>query len=275
MSGSKLGIRKMVFVGAGNMAEALVKGILAGGLCPPDRLVVTDVRAERRDYFEKQFGVRGLESNREAAREADVIVLAVKPQTMGEVLKELRGAIPASVLVITIAAGIPTSRFEEGLGEGTRVVRVMPNTPSLVRAGASALCGGRWATEQDLKLAGALMEAVGLAVRVSERDMDSVTAVSGSGPAYVFFLAEAMLQAADRFGLAPDTARDLVAATLEGSARLMKETGLPPAELRARVTSKGGTTEAALNVLREKGVLDAWIEAMQAARRRAAELSKT
>lgn len=275
MSGSKLGIRKMVFVGAGNMAEALVKGILAGGLCPPDRLVVTDVRAERRDYFQAQFGVRGLESNREAAREADVIVLAVKPQTMGEVLKELRGAIPAPAVVITIAAGIPTSRFEEGLGAGTRVVRVMPNTPSLVRAGASALCGGRWATEQDLKLAGALMEAVGLAVRVSERDMDSVTAVSGSGPAYVFFLAEAMLQAAGQFGLAAGTARDLVAATLEGAARLMKETGLPPAELRARVTSKGGTTEAALNVLREKGVLDAWIEAMQAARRRAAELSKT
>mgnify|MGYP003586359611 CR=1 FL=1 len=275
MSGSKLGIGKMVFVGAGNMAEALVKGILAGGLCPPDRLVVTDVRAERRDYFQAQFGVRGLKSNREAVREADVVVLAVKPQTMGDVLRELRGAIPASALVITIAAGIPTARFEEGLGEGARVVRVMPNTPSLVRAGASALCGGRWATEQDLKLAGALMEAVGLAVRVSESDMDSVTAVSGSGPAYVFFLAEAMLQAADQFGLAPDTARDLVTATLEGAARLMKETGLPPAELRARVTSKGGTTEAALNVLREKGVLDAWIEAMQAARRRAAELSKT
>jgi pyrroline-5-carboxylate reductase len=151
----------------------------------------------------------------------------------------------------------------------------MPNTPALVQAGASALCGGRWATESDWQTAEALMSAVGLAVRVQEKDMDAVTAVSGNGPAYVFFLAEIMLQAAERLRLEGDTACNLVVATIEGAARLMKETGLPPAELRARVTSKGGATEAAMNVLKEKGVFESFVEALLAASRRAAELAKS
>lgn len=275
MSVAKPDVGNVVFIGAGNMAEALVKGILGGGLCPRNAIGVTDVRPERREYFEKHFGVRALTANREAVRRADVVVLAVKPQAMAEVLGELRGAIPKTALVMTIAAGIPTTSLEDGLGEGTRVVRVMPNTPSLVQAGASALCGGRWATEPDLATAGALMASVGLVARVKEADMDAVTAVSGSGPAYVFFLAEVLLHAAEKMQLDAGTARDLTVATIEGAARLMKETGLPPAELRARVTSKGGTTEAALNVLREKGVFESFVEAVLAARRRAAELLKS
>ncbi|MBU1692876.1 MAG: pyrroline-5-carboxylate reductase [Verrucomicrobia bacterium] len=274
MNATKPAVKSVVFVGAGNMAEALVKGVVAGGICPRKAVCVTDVRPERREYFEKQFGVRSLASNREAVRDADLVVLAVKPQVMGEVLKELRGSLQPKALVITIAAGIPTNRFEEGLGEGTRVIRVMPNTPALVQAGASALCGGRWVTETDWQTAEALMSAVGLVARVQEKDMDAVTAVSGSGPAYVFFLTEILLEAAERLHLEPGTARDLAVATVEGAARLMKETGLPPAELRARVTSKGGTTEAALNVLKEKGVFESFVEAVLAASRRAAELSK-
>lgn len=274
MSATKREGPKVTFIGAGNMTEALVRGILSGGICARADVSVADVRPERREYFAQEFGVRSLASNREAVEAADVAVLAVKPQMIQEVLNDLSGTLRIGTLIISIAAGIPIRRIEEALGEGTRVIRVMPNTPALVQAGVSALCGGRWATEQDRETAARLLGAVGLVVPVGEQDMDAVTAVSGSGPAYVFFLAEIMLEAAQRLRLPPETARDLVTTTLEGAVRLMKQTGLPPAELRARVTSKGGTTEAALNVLREKGVFEGFVQAILAARQRAAELSK-
>lgn len=273
MNPVKLAVQKVVFIGAGNMAEALVRGLTTSGTCSPSAMTVTDVRSERLSYFERSLGVRSAASNREAVRGADIVVLAIKPQVMGEVLSELRGVLEPKTLVISIAAGVPTVRIEAALGAGVRVVRVMPNTPALVRAGVSALCLGRWAGEADLQAAEVLMGAAGITVRVPERDMDAVTAISGSGPAYVFYLMEALAQAAQDLQLEPDIARRLIGATVEGAAKLLNETGLDPATLRERVTSKGGTTEAALRVLEDRRVREALVEAVRAAWQRAAELS--
>lgn len=273
MAATKLEARKIVFLGAGNMAEALVNGLIRGGVCSPLAITVSDVRPERLELFHKEHAVAGTAQNTEAVKGAEIIVLAVKPQTVGEILGEIRDARSKTSLVITIAAGIRTARVEEGLGEGCRVVRVMPNTPALVRCGAAALCGGRWATEKDLGAAETMMHAVGMAVRVKEEDMDAVTALSGSGPAYAFYFMEAMLAAAKEFGLDEAVARGLIYKTFEGAARLAAETGLDPAELRRRVTSKGGTTAAAVDVLNGRRVTEAFVEAILAARRRAAELS--
>ena len=272
MAIGSLRVNKVVFIGAGNMAEALVKGMVASGVCEADRIFVTDVRPERLAFFEKEFQVKGFANNVVAVMKADVVVLAVKPQLLGDVLEEIKGGVGNS-LVISIAAGISTGWIEKGLGEGVRVVRVMPNTPALVRAGAAALCGGRWAKEVDLATAETMMAAVGLAVRVPENSMDAVTALSGSGPAYVFHLMEAMIEAARHAGLDEAIARKLIYATVSGSAKLAEATGAEPAELRRRVTSKGGTTAAALEVLEEKAVYHAYLGAIAAAHRRAKELS--
>ena len=264
---------RVAFIGAGHMAEALVKGLVESGRMPTDALRVTDVRPERREYFERTFGVRGLARNDEAAAWATIVVLAVKPQSFGEALAGLRDAFGPGRLAVSIAAGLTTGRIERALGDGARVVRVMPNTPALVRAGVSALCAGRWATEDDLGAAEAVMTSVGLAVRVEERLMDAVTAVSGSGPAYVFYLAEAMIEAGRQLGLDEGLARRLTAGTLDGAARLLAASEDGPAVLRARVTSKGGTTEAAIRVLDGRGAGAALIEAIRAAHRRAGELA--
>ena len=181
---------KIVFIGAGNMAEALVKGLTGGKTV--DRITVTDTRPERLEYFRNTFGVSGETSNVKAVDNAGTIFLAVKPQVMSDVLAELKGQIPAQAVVISIAAGIRASTIESGLGGQPRVVRVMPNTPALVGAGASAICPGRFATEDDLKRAERMLSAVGTVARVKEEMMDAVTALSGSGPAYVFYLMESM-----------------------------------------------------------------------------------
>ena len=272
MATGSLRVNKVVFIGAGNMAEALVKGMTASGVCGADRIFVTDVRPERLAFFEKEFQVKGFADNAVAVKNADIVVLAVKPQLLGEVLAGLKASLGKSLLV-SIAAGISTAWIESKLADGVRVVRVMPNTPALVRAGAAALCGGRRATEEDLVMAETMMTAVGLCVRVPESSMDAVTALSGSGPAYVFHLMEAMIEAARHAGLDEAVARKLIYATVSGAAKLAEATGTDPAELRRRVTSKGGTTAAALEVLEEKAVYHAYLGAIAAAHRRARELS--
>ncbi len=272
MATGSLGVNNVVFIGAGNMAEALIRGILAGGVCEADRIRVTDLRPERLAFFEKEFQVKGVANNAAAVKKADVVVLAVKPQLLGDVLEEIKEGVENS-LVISIAAGISTGWIEKRVGDGVRVVRVMPNTPALVRAGAAAFCGGRWAGDADLAMTETMMAAVGLVVRVPETGMDAVTALSGSGPAYVFHLMEAMIEAARHAGLDEAIARKLIYATVSGSAKLAEATGTAPAELRRRVTSKGGTTAAALEVLEEKAVYHAYLDAIAAAHRRAKELS--
>jgi pyrroline-5-carboxylate reductase len=264
---------KIVFIGAGNMTDALVKGLIAGGACLSQQILVTDIQPERLELFRRQYGVGTSGNNPEASKKADVIVLAVKPQTMDEVLSGLRDSFDRNAVVVSIAAGIPTRRIESKLGDGVRVIRVMPNTPALVRAGAAAFCGGRWAVGQDFATAETMMRAVGVAVRVDEKDLDAVTALSGSGPAYVFYLVEAMMKAAGKLGLAENVARTLVYATVEGAAKLLLSSKEGPAELRERVTSKGGTTAAAVTVFDERNMADAVVEAVLAAHRRSRELS--
>jgi len=271
--GGTLNVGKVVFLGAGNMAEALVAGLVRGGVCPAENILVTDIRPERLKYFKDEFGVSGMADNTEAVSGAGMIIFAVKPQVMGEVVDGLVGVVSKETLCMSIAAGIKTSFFEERLGEGTRVVRVMPNTPALVQAGAAALAPGKWAMEADMDAAETVMKSVGCAVRVEEKDIDAVTALSGSGPAYVFYLMEAMLKAAAELGLDDAVARELTYATVAGAAKLISETGVEAGELRARVTSKGGTTAAAIEVLNSKGVSDAIVEALRAAHRRSLELS--
>lgn len=266
---------RIVFIGAGNMAEALVRGLVGPGGRSPGTLVVTDPRAERCAFFWERFGVRGLSDNAAAVQGADVVVLAVKPQVMGEVLGGLTSALPVQARLVSIAAGIRCATIEAVFAHQPSVVRVMPNTPALVGQGVSALCPGRWAREADLVQAEALLRPVGTVVRVEESQMDAVTALSGSGPAYVFYLMESMLRAAAELGLAPAVARQLVYQTVAGAAALAADSTEAPEVLRARVTSKGGTTAAAIGLMDERGVCDALAAAVRAAHRRAGELSRT
>ncbi len=264
---------KVVFVGAGNMAEAIVSGMIAANFCEAEKIVMMDVRPERLADLETELGVSTSTDNR-VVRNAEIVVLAVKPQVMGEVLKAIAPALRPETLVISIAAGIPAAKIEAALGEGTRVVRVMPNTPALIGKGASALAAGSLADEADLEVAESILQCVGLTVRVEEDQIDAVTALSGSGPAYVFYLLESMLAAADGMGLEKETARILALQTVEGAARLMKDSGEEAAALRAKVTSKGGTTAAAIESMEEAGVKGAVINALKAARARSVELSQ-
>lgn len=265
----KLTEATIVFIGAGNMGEALMRGLLNAGVVRPARLIACDVRADRLDELACALGVR-ISPTPVAA---DIVVLAVKPQQMSEALSAWRAVRPGNELVISIAAGIPTSRIERELGGRARVVRVMPNTPALVGAGASALCGGAFATDEDLATAETIVRAVGVVVRVDESQMDAVTALSGSGPAYVFHLAEALMVAGTAQGLDPTIARELTVQTIWGAARLLRESGRSAAELREQVTSPGGTTAAALAVFRERGLMEIYREAVAAATRRGRELA--
>jgi len=266
---------RIVFIGAGNMAEALVRGLLSAGVAAAEDLFVTDVLPARRAHFLARYGVAGGAENAAAARAADVLVLAVKPQQLPEVCRGLAGALPRDPLIVSIAAGATTARIEEWLGGAPRVVRAMPNSPALVGAGITALAPGRRATAADLDRAERLLGAAGAVVRVGEDALDAVTAVSGSGPAYVFYLAEAMRAAALQHGLAPDIADALVRRTILGAGRLLEaEAAAAPEELRRRVTSKGGTTEAAVAVLDARGVREAIAAAVAAAAARAKALSK-
>lgn len=265
--------QRIVFLGAGNMAEALIRGLLDRGVVCARQLLVTDVRPERLTHFAKKYRVAGSSNNVEAAQSAEVIVLAVKPQQLAGVLEQIAGHVSSGTLVLSIAAGVRTARIEKLLGSNVPVVRAMPNTPALVGAGISAVCGGRRARPAHLALAETILGAVGRVVRVREPDMDAVTALSGSGPAYVFYFAEAMLRAAKAMRLPSRIARLLVEETLHGAAVLMLESGEHPAVLRERVTSKGGTTAAALAVLEDAEAGRALERAVAAARRRSRELS--
>lgn len=264
---------KVVFIGAGNMAEAIVSGMVTGGFCAPEKIIMTDIRPERLADLEREYSVSTSTDN-SVVKNAEIVVLAVKPQVMAEVLKGIMPVLRKETLIVSIAAGIPTAKIEAALGGKRRVVRVMPNTPALVGQGASAVAAGTNADEADLEVTETILGCVGLTVRVKENELDAVTALSGSGPAYVFYLLEGMLAAADQMGLDKATARRLALKTLAGAARLMEDTGEAADVLRAKVTSKGGTTEAAIRSMDESGVKDAVIRALLAAQKRSIELSK-
>lgn len=265
---------KIVFIGAGNMAEALMKGILHKSIVRPEQVAASDVNAVRLDYIRASYGVETFTDNAQAVQQAGVLFLAVKPQSFQELIPVIREHLNReSTLVISIMAGISTGIIEAALGVGTRVVRVMPNMPALVGLGAAAVCGGHWATGVDLERAEDMLGAVGITARVEESQMNAVTAVSGSGPAYVFYLIEAMQEAAQQLGLSEAVARRLILMTVRGAAELCETSGEPAGLLRERVTSKGGTTAAALAVMNEHGIRENLIKALHAACERSKELS--
>jgi len=263
------------FIGGGNMAEALIRGVLDAGIVEPGQVVVSDVRAERLEELRGRYGVRVEADNRGVASGVEVLVLSVKPQTMAAVLEEIGEVVRAGATVISIAAGIASERIGRAIPQA-RVVRVMPNTPALVGAGAAGVyCAD--VDSEAMRTAVRILSAVGVAVAVDdERQIDAVTAVSGSGPAYFFLLMEQMIRAAVGLGLDAETAGRLVRQTAKGAALLAERAageGVGPDELRRRVTSPGGTTEAALEVFAKRGFADMVVEALTAARDRSVELS--
>lgn len=264
--------KKIAFLGSGNMAEALVKGLLAAGTAAEDEIICAEPRAERREDLRKRYGVEVTADNVSAAERAGIVVLSVKPQTMDVLLDEIATAIDHQKLVISIAAGVPIATIAGKLGAGVRIVRTMPNTPALVGAGATALARGAHATDQDLAQALSLFEAVGTAVVVDEPLLDAVTGLSGSGPAFVFLVIEALADGGVKVGLARQAAMALAAQTVMGAAKLVIETGEHPGRLKDMVTSPGGTAIAGVHALETGGLRSALIAAVETATRRSKEL---
>jgi len=239
-------VRQVAFIGGGMMAEALIQGILRADLFAPEELIVSDIDPKRRSFLADALHVAAIPDNRQAVAGARRILLAVKPQVMTAVIRDIGGIVLADQLVISIAAGIPTAAIESGMAEAVPVVRVMPNTPALVGAGASALCRGKFATESDLEDVRRIFEAVGRTVTVEEKLMDAVTGLSGSGPAYIYILIEALADGGVRAGLPRAIALELAAQTVAGAAKMVLESGKHPGELKDMVASPGGTTIAGI-----------------------------
>ena len=260
------------FIGPGQMATALARGFVKSGFLPAERIVASDPVAEIRTRFIKETGGRCVASNADVAREADVLFLAVKPQQMPAVLEELSGVVTARHLVVSIAAGVPLKAMTR-LGASARLVRVMPNTPCLLGEGASAFALGGGANDDDGRLVEQMLSTVGLAARVSEKLLDAVTGLSGSGPAYAYLMIEAMSDGGVRMGLPRDVATRLAAQTLLGAARMVLETGKHPGALKDAVTSPGGTTIAGLHELERGGLRGCLMNAVEAATLRATELA--
>jgi pyrroline-5-carboxylate reductase len=261
------------FVGAGNMAEAMIRGLLRGKVFTPGQVVASAPREERRRELAETYGITATADNREAARQA-IVVLSVKPQIIGRVLDEIGVDIAAEALVISIAAGVPVAAIQSKLATGTRVVRAMPNTPALVDAAATALARGEHALESDLDDARRIFDAIGITVVLDESQLDAVTGLSGSGPAYVFLILEALADGGVKVGLSRRTAQLLAAQTLFGSAKLLLETNEHPGRLKDMVTSPGGTAITGLHTLENGGVRTTLMNAVEAATRRSRELGE-
>jgi len=266
--------KKIAFLGSGNMAEALVKGLLAAGTAAPDEIVCAEPRAERREELQTRHGVAVTASNLAAVKQADILLLSVKPQVMDALLDEIAPAMDARKLVVSIAAGVPISAIAHKLGATARIVRTMPNTPALVGAGATALARGPHATDADLGQAVALFEAVGTTVVVEEHLLDAVTGLSGSGPAFIFLAIEALADGGVKMGLPRHVAMALAAQTVVGAGQLVLETGDHPGKLKDQVTSPGGTTIAGVHALEAAGFRAALMAAVEAAAKRSRELGE-
>lgn len=267
--GNRIGL-----IGAGNMGTAIMRGLVAAQVVAPKDITATDVDESKLEKVAADPGVNVATDMETLAGTSDVVILAVKPQSMEDLLRDVSRHVGPSHLIISIAAGISTGYIEERLDGGVRVVRVMPNTPAMVRAGATALCRGTRATDDDMDFAVRLFSAVGTTVVVDEEQMDAVTALSASGPAYFFYLVEKLTKASVEQGLSAEEAGELACQTLCGAGRLLRETGAAAEDLRRRVTSKGGTTEAAVAVFDAAGLGKIISQAISAAVARAKELGK-
>ena len=261
----------LAILGAGVMGETVLSGLLRAGW-HADQIVATDRRLERQHELTAKYGIKMLE-NTEAVAEAETVILVVKPQDMNDLLNEISQSIKPGVLVVSLAAGVDTAFIESRLPEGVAVVRVMPNTPAQVDEGMAAISPGSHSTQDHLDRVTEILSATGRVITVPERYQDAVTAISGTGPAYLFFVVEAMIEAGVHLGLPRDTATELVVQTMLGSAKLLRETGEHPTVLRERVTSPGGTTAAAVRQLEDHKVRAAFLGAMEAARDRSRDLA--
>jgi len=265
-------VKKIGFIGGGNMAEALIAGLLAARTTTPTRLAVCDPLASRCNSLKKKYRIRIAKNNTELVKQVEVILLAIKPQVMKQVLGEIAPAITTRHLIISIAAGIDTGMIRRHLGSRTRIIRTMPNTPALIGQGITGLYATPAARPADRKGAEAIFTSVGDVVPIErERDLDWVTALSGSGPAYLFYFLESLAAAGTRGGLSQTVSRQLALATVRGAAALAAQSGEDFKTLRTRVTSKGGTTEAALKVLKKKK----WSQSLEQAVRAAAKKGQT
>jgi pyrroline-5-carboxylate reductase len=258
-------------IGAGVMGETLLSGLIRAGR-PTAELLVGEKRLERARELEEKYAV-SVVSNLEATRRADTLALVVKPQDMAALLDEIAPSVRPGQLVVSLAAGITTTFLEARLPDGVPVVRVMPNTPALVDEGMAAIAPGSHCDDDHLAIAEDLLKTTGRVIRVPEKQQDAVTAISGSGPAYLFFVVESMIEAGVHLGLPRTTATELVVQTVVGSAKLLRETGEHPTVLREQVTSPGGTTAAAIRELEDHKVRAAFITAMEAARDRSISLA--
>ena len=246
--------KKILLIGGGNMGKSLLRGILKAELTPPKNLTVVDVHKGKLAELESEFGVRAIDRSAPAVAESEIIILAVKPSTINEVLNDIDQAIRSEQLIVSIIAGIQASYIRDRLGRGNPVIRAMPNIAATVDAAASAISACPPATEEHLELAEAIFAAVGEVVRVDEEHLDAVTGLSGSGPAYIYMVIEALCDGGVKMGLPREVAMKLATQTVFGAAKLVKETGVHPATLKDRVTTPGGTTIAAVHELEERGL---------------------
>ena len=272
MSGSP--DRKVAFLGGGRMGEALVSGLIRSGGRSADEIMVTSRREERSRELAETYGIDSTLSNADAVSWAEVLVLTVKPQDMEVLLSQIREHVTPQQLIVSFAAGIRTSFVEKHLPDGVHVVRVMSNVAVLVDEAMSVVAAGSNAEDRHLEVAEELLGYVGRVIRLKEVHLDAITATSGSGPAYFFLLAEAMIEACILLGLSRDVATELIIQTMLGSAKMLRDTGKHPVVLREMVTSPGGTTIAAIRHLEEAGVRAAFLNAIDAACRRSAELAQ-
>jgi pyrroline-5-carboxylate reductase len=265
--------KKIAIIGGGKMGGIIAQGLIAHKIIPAKDIVVTDIDTARLDFLRSSMKLKVSHNNEKAAKSADIIILAVKPQNMAATLKEISSAVDKSKVVISIAAGITTDFIEKALIKGIRVLRVMPNTPALIGEGAAAVSKGRFAKKSDVQLAHIIFNAVGISVEVEEALIDAVTGLSGSGPAYCFLIIEALIDAGEQMGLPRDLAAKLAMQTMLGAARLCLQSDKQPAQLREMVTSPGGTTVAGLKALEEGNIRATIISAVKAATKRSKELA--
>ena len=262
------------FVGGGNMGEALIKGLLGASLVPASAIHATDVRLERLKELDRQYGIQVSSDNAELVRHSDIVILAVKPQIMEAVLKEIAPAVTRKKLLISIAAGVATDKIRARLPRDARLIRVMPNTPALVLEGATAIAKADGLEPGDLDVAREIFGAVGRVVVLGEEMIDAVTGLSGSGPAYVAVVIESLADGGVRMGLDRATAMTLATQTVLGAAKLLLETGLHPGALKDMVSSPGGTTIAGIAALEEGGLRTTFIKAVERATQRSRELGQ-
>ena len=263
---------KIGFIGGGKLAEAMISGLIKAGVAKPEEITVSDIDSSRRELLQERYSVSVVAENPKVVRASDVVILALKPKVLPTALLELDQGV-APKLLITVAAGIPISRVEAGLADGTHLIRVMPNINCAAQASCTAICAGTHATEEDMKAAEKIFGAVGMTFRMEESKMDAVTALSGSGPAYAFIFIEALADGGVLYGLPRSDAMQMAAQTVLGAAKMVLESGLHPAELKDRVASPGGTTIAGIRALEEGGLRAAVLDAVSEGYRRSKELS--